>query len=148
MQGSPLFSFVLLTVAVALTLSYLWLWWRRLNRRKRRSLPILSPDWCDRFEQSLREAQQQLTEVGDRYRQVVRDRHRWETLQEAQEAAHQEGTSARDQLRSLEAQILELQVNLESRLIDWPALKESFWQFLRFGGLGFLLGWFLHWLAR
>lgn len=148
MQGSPIISFVLLAVAAALLLSYLWLLWRRTTRRKRRSLPVLSPDWCDRFEQSLREADQQLTAVGERYRQVVRDRQRWETLQDAQEEAQKEGKSARDQLRSLEAQILELQVNLESRLIDWPALHESFWQFLRFGGIGLLLGWFLHWLVR
>jgi len=36
-----------------------------------------------------------------------------------------------------------LETNLESQLFSWTSLKRPFWQIIRFGGLGVVIGWLL-----
>ncbi|WP_052050558.1 hypothetical protein [Leptolyngbya sp. KIOST-1] len=53
----------------------------------------------------------------------------------AQEVAHLQETA--DQF----------EMELASRVISWQHLQEPFWQAVRFGGLGLLIGWALAWLV-
>ncbi len=39
------------------------------------------------------------------------------------------------------------ELDLASRVMSWQHLQEPFWQAVRFGGLGLLIGWFFAWLA-
>lgn len=39
------------------------------------------------------------------------------------------------------------EMELASRVMSWQQLKEPFWQAVRFGGLGLLLGWVLAWFV-
>ncbi|MGL4619237.1 MAG: DUF2203 domain-containing protein, partial [Chroococcidiopsis sp.] len=41
------------------------------------------------------------------------------------------------------AQLETIEVNLESQLFSWGSLKAPFWQAVRFGGLGVIVGWIL-----
>ncbi|MBD1918001.1 MULTISPECIES: DUF2203 domain-containing protein [Cyanophyceae] len=39
------------------------------------------------------------------------------------------------------------ELELASRVVSWQHLQEPFWQAVRFGGLGLLLGWALAWFV-
>ncbi|WP_017298625.1 hypothetical protein [Nodosilinea nodulosa] len=39
------------------------------------------------------------------------------------------------------------ELELASRVVSWQNLKEPFWQAVRFGGLGVLVGWGLAWVV-
>ncbi|MBW4484405.1 MAG: hypothetical protein KME14_17870 [Tildeniella torsiva UHER 1998/13D] len=39
------------------------------------------------------------------------------------------------------------EMELASRVVSWQHLQEPFWQAVRFGGLGLLLGWVLAWFV-
>lgn len=39
------------------------------------------------------------------------------------------------------------EMELASRVVSWQHLKEPFWQAVRFGGLGLLVGWGLSWIV-
>lgn len=39
------------------------------------------------------------------------------------------------------------ELELASRVMSWQHLQEPFWQAVRFGGLGLVIGWFLAWLV-
>ncbi len=43
----------------------------------------------------------------------------------------------------IQNQLQVLEINLESRLFSWSSVKEPFWQVIRFGGLGVIIGWLL-----
>lgn len=101
------------------------------------------------FEAALETAQTALNELRDRYWQVCRDRQRQVLLQrekaslEAQLQRHPDPASLQAQLQILTDTLSELEVNLESRLFSWDGFREVFWQAVRFGGLGVVLGWLL-----
>lgn len=52
-----------------------------------------------------------------------------------------------DELKALHTRMEELELTLESQLFAWSSLKEPFWQAIRFGGIGVVLGWVLHKMA-
>lgn len=56
--------------------------------------------------------------------------------------------SAQTELAQLQTAVETFEAELASRTITWQHLSEPFWQAVRYGGLGFLLGWGLHWLLR
>jgi hypothetical protein len=65
---------------------------------------------------------------------------------EADPPADDVQAAAQETLRLQEAaEAFELE--LASRVMPWQHLQEPFWQAVRFGGLGLLVGWFLAWLA-
>jgi hypothetical protein len=39
------------------------------------------------------------------------------------------------------------EMELASRVVSWQHLQEPFWQAVRFGGMGILLGWVLAWFV-
>ena len=52
-----------------------------------------------------------------------------------------------EELQGLKQHLEELEVQLESSLFDWRSLLEPFWQAVRFGGLGLVVGWLLKGIA-
>ncbi|NEQ44880.1 MAG: hypothetical protein F6K00_15465 [Leptolyngbya sp. SIOISBB] len=50
-------------------------------------------------------------------------------------------------LKQLQQRLHDLEIQLESQVFDWQSLREPFWQAVRYGGLGIILGWILHAIA-
>ncbi|MBP0028403.1 hypothetical protein [Roseofilum sp. Guam] len=95
------------------------------------------PDW----EQSLMDLEESLSSLKQRYTQVK------EGQQQKQDLQHRLG-QLQTELKHIKEQLATLEVELESRLLSWLTVKEPFWQAVRFGGLGFAIGWGLHWWLR
>jgi predicted RNase H-like nuclease (RuvC/YqgF family) len=98
------------------------------------------------FEQELAAVERSLHDLKERYTQVQQDEQTQAQLQERKEQLKRQmqRSSAPDlkaELTHLQAQIDELEVNLESKLFSWGSLREPFWQIVRFGGLGIVIGW-------
>jgi hypothetical protein len=49
----------------------------------------------------------------------------------------------KEELAQVESRLLEIAIELESNLISWQSFREPFWQILRFGGVGIIVGWYL-----
>jgi hypothetical protein len=49
----------------------------------------------------------------------------------------------KEELNQLKTQLETLEFDLESRLVTWGSFQEPFWQAVRFGGLGIVIGWLL-----
>ncbi|MGI0485394.1 hypothetical protein ACN4EK_08160 [Pantanalinema rosaneae CENA516] len=100
------------------------------------------------FEQELVAVERSLQALKQRYTQVEQDQQEQAQLQQRREqlqtelepAAHPE---LQAELKQIQSRLDELEFNLESRLFTWSSLKEPFWQIIRFGGFGMVLGWFL-----
>lgn len=108
------------------------------------------------FEQQLREVEQSLLLLKVRYAQVQADQHRQEELQQRKEQverqlqhsrSNSEQAELKAELKQIRQQLEDLEVSLESKLFSWSGLKEVFWQAVRFGGVGVVLGWILRSLA-
>ncbi|NDJ18365.1 hypothetical protein [Myxacorys almedinensis] len=100
------------------------------------------------FEQSLTSLERSLHELKERHAQVLRDQQQRSQLQQRQQdlkAVLRQGKSPELQveLRNIEQNLDALELDLESRLFSWSGLKEVFWQAVRFGGAGLVLGWCL-----
>ncbi|NJK38870.1 MAG: DUF2203 domain-containing protein [Oscillatoriales cyanobacterium RM2_1_1] len=100
------------------------------------------------FEQALSELERSLLSLRDRYIQVKRDqqrqvelKNRIEVINEAWQ--HRRSQELRQELKHLETELETLELNLESQLFTWGSLREPFWQAVRFGGLGVVIGWLL-----
>lgn len=104
---------------------------------------------ADELEQALSEAQRSLQSLKERYAQVQRDRASRTELQQRREQVRKElrQTSNRQalqaELKKIKDQLETIELNLESQLFSWGSLKEPFWQAVRFGGLGIVVGWIL-----
>ena len=44
------------------------------------------------------------------------------------------------QLQALDDQLEQIEADLESRLLSWSSFREPFWQIVRFGGIGVIIG--------
>lgn len=100
------------------------------------------------FEQALADVEQTLHDLKTRYTQVQQDQQRQIELRHRREDIHQHLRQSpvpalKAELDQIQDQLDELEVNLESRLFTLGSLKEPFWQIVRFGGLGVILGWLL-----
>lgn len=100
------------------------------------------------FEQALQAAEQSLYLLKARYSQVQLDQQRQQALQqrlsEAERDYRRRSSSALQQeLKQIRQQLDDLELALESRLFSWNGLREVFWQAVRFGGLGVVIGWLL-----
>ena len=92
----------------------------------------------------------ELVALKARYHQVQAD----EALRITLQAQHSDLSSAtpatpdtQAELRTLTTQLDELEMRLESRLLSWLVIRQYFWQLVRFGGMGVLLGWGLAYLT-
>lgn len=107
----------------------------------------LTPEELD-FEQELAKVERSLADLKQRYTQVEQDQATQAQLQQRREDIRQQlkarpSTDVKAELKAIENQLEELQFNLESKLFTWGSLRESFWQIVRFSGLGIVIGWFL-----
>lgn len=98
--------------------------------------------------QSLLEVEQSLNALKARYTQVQRDQQRQAELQQRlkqvkRQLHNQKLPPLKAELKQIKEQLETLEVNLESQLFSWRSLKEPFWQAVRFGGLGIVVGWIL-----
>lgn len=114
--------------------------------------PDAASDSEQQFEQKLLEVEQSLLQLKARYAQVQLDQQRQQELQHRREDVYDRLKKTRSQsirqdlkaeLKQINEQLEALELALESQLFSWSGVKEVFWQALRFGGLGVVLGWIL-----
>ncbi len=109
---------------------------------------VPSPPELDEIGTAIQDLEQLLTDLRDRYQQIQSDEPLRSQLQ-AQIATQQQQLKTKpDQSADLKAELAQLndqlddvEMRLESRLVSWLGLREYFWQIVRFGGFGLLLGW-------
>ena len=98
----------------------------------------------EEFEQELLEVEQVLVALKERYNQVQADKFRQRELQQRLKKVRlAKLPQDKAQLKQIKQQLEVLELNLESQLFSWGSLKEPFWQAVRFGGLGVIIGWLL-----
>lgn len=102
--------------------------------------------------QQVTETEAELAQVRSRLEQVRADRDRRAALGDRVEVVRADLARARDHairdelqtaLRTMQAELAEIDLALESRLFVESGLKEVFWQAVRFGSLGLVAGWLL-----
>lgn len=115
----------------------------------------------DEFAQELMKVEQSLAALKQRYHQVTRDSQHQEELQQREQQLRSQWQSSpspelEKQLQEIKEQLQDLEISLESALLSdrrlkslfWEGLRkgvigEVFWQIVRFGGLGVVIGWLL-----
>ncbi|MEO1403628.1 MAG: hypothetical protein AAFV72_20615 [Cyanobacteria bacterium J06635_1] len=99
----------------------------------------LDEDALKAFESDLKATAQNFLALRDRYFEIRRANKQRQQLQA------QVNTAAlpEKELKQLQTQIQDLEIKLESQLLSWETVKEPFWQAVRFGGLGLVVGWLL-----
>jgi hypothetical protein len=98
------------------------------------------------FALELLEVERSLVALKERYTQVQGDKSSQAELQQRRKQLNQQKNPTREvnaELRQIKQQLEVLELNLESQLFSWGSLKEPFWQAIRFGGLGVIIGWIL-----
>ena len=116
------------------------------NGDRQKNTSVVNGD--SEIELVLTEVGQSLEELRTRYLQVNQDWQRYSELVKYKEELVQtkannfEKEPIKTELRDIEQQISELEIKLESVL-----LPDLFWQAIRFGGLGIVIGWLLKTLA-
>ena len=103
-------------------------------------------DFDHEFVQELESITESIAALDARYRQIQRDRQQRDQLRAHLQTLSPSNTTAktRDELTQLRDRLELLELNLESSLFAWSSLREPIWFGLRYGGLGFILGWLLH----
>lgn len=104
------------------------------------------------FEQALAEVEQNLQSLQNRYEQIKCDRLRQKELQHRREQIRSQrqgdnSSTLKAELKQIQEQLEIIELNLESSLFSWRSLKEPFWQAVRFGGMGIIIGWILKFYA-
>ncbi|MBZ8180314.1 DUF2203 domain-containing protein [Oscillatoria salina] len=99
--------------------------------------------------QTLAEVERSLHALNERYQQVKRDSEIQTQLLQRQQELQQQPRPVRNspeikaELAQIQQELDTIELNLESSLFSWDSLKEPFWQAVRFGGLGVVIGWLL-----
>ncbi|MGP1375444.1 MAG: hypothetical protein ACTS3T_21635 [Almyronema sp.] len=104
-----------------------------------KSFRPLTAEEMHQFETRLSEVAQLFKAVKQRYRDVRQAQQQYEQLQ----ALSYSNELPQPELARLQAELEQLELTLESRLVTWRNFREPFWQAVRFGGCGLLLGWLL-----
>lgn len=105
------------------------------------------------IEQEISAVERSLCALKERYEQVQQAQRRQAELKHRVEEILPElrqhrTQQMREELKQLEAELETIELNLESRLFTWNSLKEPFWQAIRFGGAGIIIGWLLNAVAN
>jgi hypothetical protein len=106
------------------------------------------------FDQELTAVESALQDLKLRHEQVQQDQQTQAQLQtqlaQVQVAMQQAPTpELQAELKHIQEKLDELSYSLESQLLSWINFQRPFWQILRFGGLGLVLGWGLaFWVSR
>lgn len=117
----------------------------KLLRRSRQRTPHLpSDEELNAFEGALKETADEFLKLRDRFFAIRRAKAKYE-----QATSGDLAELPAEELAQLQDRIEALKVTLESHLLSWREVQEPFWQMVRFGGLGLVVGWFLHaWIAK
>jgi hypothetical protein len=105
----------------------------------RRSPHVPSEDELATFESALKETADDFLRLRDRFFAIRRAKAKYEQATTADLSQ-----LPADELAQMQDRIEALKVTLESHLLSWREIQEPFWQIVRFGGLGMVIGWFLH----
>ncbi len=90
-----------------------------------------------------------LGKVKERYQQIKVDSVKKEELTKRKVEINEQlknnnlPDSLKSELNYIEKELTEIEMRLESELFNWTSLLEPFWQAVRFGGIGIVIGWFL-----
>ncbi|MEG3849726.1 DUF2203 domain-containing protein [Microcoleus sp. herbarium19] len=100
------------------------------------------------FAAAIAAVERSLAALKERYTQIQVDRQRQVELghrrEDVRESVRQNPLpQLKQELREIEQELETIELNLESSLFSWGSIKQPFWQAVRFGGLGILLGWIL-----
>lgn len=100
------------------------------------------------IERDLEETERLLFALKERYARVKEDKQRKLQLQEWQrelegQTNNPTGEPIKTELRRIQEELAKIEMNLESSLLTWSSFKEPFWQAVRFGGIGMVIGWIL-----
>jgi seryl-tRNA synthetase len=97
------------------------------------------------FSQELEEVERSLSSLKERYTQVEGDRQEKAQLQQRRQDLEKKKPTPeiKAELKQIKQQLEALELNLESQLFSWRSLKKPFWQAVRFGGMGVIIGWIL-----
>ncbi len=100
------------------------------------------------IEGSIAEVEAALIAIKQRYTQIESDRQRQAELKHRLEEirprlANNKLPELQAELKEIKAQLETIEVSLESQLFTVNVFKEPFWQAVRFGGLGIVIGWIL-----
>jgi hypothetical protein len=112
------------------------------------SEPDSQEGWEREFSLAIKEVERSLADLKQRYAQVKHDCRRRSELQQRFDQVKKELRSnhlpqLQVELQRIKEQLETIETNLESQLFTWGSLKEPFWQAVRFGGLGVVVGWIL-----
>jgi len=112
--------------------------------------PIENPNSEAEFAEEIAEVERSLLSLKERYAEVQQSQSRQAELQERQREIRQtrQNQHLRQELHQIKEQLEAIELTLESRLFNWSSIKEPFWQAVRFGGLGVILGWVLKSLVK
>jgi O6-methylguanine-DNA--protein-cysteine methyltransferase len=105
-------------------------------------------DGTQDIEQGLTEVEKSLIDLKARLTQIQWDEQRKielknridEVIPQIRQTKSQQ---LKEELNQLKTQLETLEFDLESRLVTWGSFQEPFWQAVRFGGLGIVIGWLL-----
>lgn len=112
---------------------------RRPGRQSGKRVPHLpSDDELASFEGALKETADDFLLLRDRFFAVRRAKAKYEQVTTADLS-----DLPAEELAEMQNRIEALKVTLESHLLSWREVQEPFWQIVRFGGLGLVVGWFL-----
>jgi len=111
----------------------------RPGRQSGKRVPHLpSDDELASFEGALKETADDFLLLRDRFFAVRRAKAKYEQVTTADLSE-----LPAEELAEMQNRIEALKVTLESHLLSWREVQEPFWQIVRFGGLGLVVGWFL-----
>lgn len=111
-----------------------------------------SPSEEQDLELAIAEIERSLETFKARYYQVKADQLLQHDLQaqlsQSQHDYRQQPTPAlKAEIKHIRKRLEDLEIALESQLFSWNGLREIFWQAVRFGGAGIVIGWVLKTLA-
>ena len=100
------------------------------------------------FSLLLADVERSLVALKQRYTQVQQDLKRQAELQQRlkqvkPELRRNHISELKVELQQIKEQLETIEINLESQMFSWGSLREPFWQAIRFGGLGVVVGWIL-----
>ena len=114
-----------------------------LSRSKQHQPTLPSDEELADFEREFKQAADDFLQVRDRFFAIRRAKAKYE-----QATQMDTSTLPKEELDQLEERIESLKITLESKLLSWREASEPFWQIVRYGGLGLVVGWALgFWIA-
>ncbi len=104
-------------------------------------------DQAIEFDREIADLEQLLSDLKHRQADIeLAQRERSVLARQRNELQHRGAKypAAQQELELIRSRLIELDLTLESRLLnEWKLMWEPFWQAVRFGGLGIAIGWFI-----